>query len=271
MFWWRRPTFRMLWELEREGRLSWLAGTAHFFPKSFRPSLEWITARASCVLFEGPLDQAGMEAVVRAGRAGPGEPGLAEMLDATTLDQLARVLGLDRLDRFCLTPLGPADHPVRALLAGLKPWMGFFTLWTTFLEHQGWRHSVDLEAYRAALAQGRPVIFLETIEEQIAVLETLPLDRILRFLGTARDWPGHARSFVRHYLAGDAEGLPGGASGFPSRTSHVIGERDRIFAQRMEPYLEQGGAAVFLGMPHVLGVSRLLEACGVAVRRAGPC
>ncbi len=272
MFWWSRPRFRMLWELERDGRLSWLAGTAHFFPRSFRPSLERITARASCVLFEGPLDPESMRAVERAGRAGPGEPDLAGMLGPKTLEGLSRALGLDRLDRVCLHPLGrTADHPVRVLLAGLKPWMGFFTLWTTFLEHQGWRHSVDLEAYAAALAQRRPVVFLETIEEQIAVLEGLPLERILSFLDTVRDWPGHARSFVRHFLAGDATGLPGGASGFPSRTPHVIGERDRLFAQRMEPYLERGGAAVFLGMPHVLGVSRLLTERGVAVRRAEPC
>lgn len=272
MFWWRKPKFRMLWELEQGGRLSWLVGTAHFFPRSFRQSLERITARASCVLFEGPLDEAGMQAVVQAGRAGPGEPGLAGLLEPRTLDELARVLGLDRLGRICLRPLGQSpDHPVRALLAGLKPWMGFFTLWTVFLEHQGWRYSVDLEAYRAALGQGRPVVFLESIEEQIAVLESLPLERILKFLDTAREWPDHARSFVRHFLAGDAAGLPGGASGFPSRTSHVIGERDRIFAQRMAPYLERGGAAVFLGMPHVLGVSRLLEESGVTVRRAEPC
>lgn len=270
MFWRRRKTFRMLWEVERQGRLSWLAGTAHFFPHSFRPALERIIGRAGQVFFEGPLDAPGRAAVAAAGQAGPGEATLAGLLDRAHLDALARVTGLDRLDRsLCLLPPG-RSHPVLAHVAGLKPWMGFFRLWTTFLEHQGWRHSVDLEAYQTALDLGRPVVFLETIEEQIAVLEGLPLERILHFLGTAEDWPGHSRLFTASYLAGDPQGL-GGASGFPSRTTHVIGERDRIFAERLGPYLEQGGAAVFLGVPHIPGVSRLLAEQGCLVRRAEPC
>jgi len=45
--------FRMLWELEKEGRRSWIGGTAHFFPYSFEFSFRKLFEQVDTVLFEG--------------------------------------------------------------------------------------------------------------------------------------------------------------------------------------------------------------------------
>lgn len=46
---------------------------------------------------------------------------------------------------------------------------------------KGWEGSVDLEAYEAAGKMGVEIRFLETIEEQVRVLEQIPVERMTRF------------------------------------------------------------------------------------------
>jgi hypothetical protein len=36
------------------------------------------------------------------------------------------------------------------LLGTMKPWMLFFSIYTAFLKKNGWKHSVDMEAYEIA-------------------------------------------------------------------------------------------------------------------------
>ena len=52
----QRP-FAMLWEVEKNGRVSWLGGTAHFFCYSFETSFIRLFRKVDNVLFEGPLDE----------------------------------------------------------------------------------------------------------------------------------------------------------------------------------------------------------------------
>lgn len=51
----QRP-FAMLWELEKQGRRSWICGTAHFFCYSFADSFRRLFRKVDTVIFEGPLD-----------------------------------------------------------------------------------------------------------------------------------------------------------------------------------------------------------------------
>ena len=50
---------------------------------------------------------------------------------------------------------------------------------------------------------GKKIIFLETIEEQINVLENLSRDRIMDFLKAVDQWHTLAQDYVTYYLAGD--------------------------------------------------------------------
>jgi len=58
---------KMIWEVEKDHRRSYLVGTAHFFPYSFKTSLHRCLENADTVMFEGPLDPDNMARVVNRG------------------------------------------------------------------------------------------------------------------------------------------------------------------------------------------------------------
>jgi uncharacterized protein YbaP (TraB family) len=260
----------MLWEIEKEGRRSWIGGTAHFFCYSFESSFRKLFDQVDRVLFEGPLDQASLDQVSEVGRSP--DSGSSRLIDALTAEDLrrleravigprgfwARVLGLERPD--------PPD--VRFLLAETRHWMAFFSLWTSYLKRHGWDQSVDLEAWHLAHDMGKAVVGMETIAEQIEILESIPVSRVVRFFRLCDRWDGYIRRNERAYLKGDLNGMMGTSTEFPTRTERVIHRRDALFLERMKPFLEAGRCAVFVGTAHMLNLLPLLAGAGFRVRRS---
>jgi len=264
----RARDLRMVWEVRKAGRRSHLAGTAHFFPYHFRKALRRVLSSAEAVLLEGPLDDQAMRRVVESGSAPDGRT-LAAALDT------ACVLKINAEFRapapaFSLHPLyqeifGRAPGTELCVpIQGLKPWMGFFRIWTYYLREHGWACRMDLDASQAAADLGKPVHFLETIDEQIAALEGVPLARILGFLG-AVDWTEYRRDYVRHYLAGALEALAATARVFPSFCESVLDRRDPILFERMRPHFARGDAVALIGILHCPRVIELLRADGYEV------
>jgi len=279
---------KTVWEVEKDGKKNYLVGTAHFFPYHFRLSLRKILRRSKRALFEGPLDPQSMEKVVAHGSQGKGSLEIYEALDSQTLREIrgkadtlfgdpqvfrgipgkAGSLFGDSQTLLQFLPRGekPGD-PVRAHFQRLRPWLAFFTIWTSYLKTKGWAGSVDLEAFELSKKLGKEIHFLETIEEQIQVLEQIPMERMIRFLKKVDQWDKYSESYVRAFLQGSLARWMSGTSDFPSRCSPVIDERDRVFYRRMKPFVEQGESAVFLGAPHLHGVNRMLEAGGYRVEQ----
>jgi hypothetical protein len=239
-------------------------------------------------LFEGPLDPQSMEKVVAHGSQGKGSLEIYEALDSQTLREIrgkadtlfgdpqifrgipgkAGSLFGDSQTLLQFLPRGEKpDDPVRAHFQRLRPWLAFFTIWTSYLKTKGWNGSVDLEAFELSKKLGKEIHFLETIEEQIRVLEQIPVERMIRFLKKVDQWDEYSESYVRAFLRGSLASWMSGTSDFPSRCSPVIDERDRVFYRRMKPFVEQGESAVFLGAPHLYGVNQMLEADGYRVKQ----
>lgn len=262
---------RMIWKVERDRKRSFMVGTAHFFPFSFRTSLSRVIKEAKAVILEGPLDQENMSKVVEAGSGGANRAHLFEGLDSDTITGIARILAPGCRTKTAFLSLGPygssAENAAYAMLKGMKPWMAFFTIWSTFLKREGWEHSVDLEIYRIAGEMGKDVFFLESIEEQIEVLETLSYERIVGFLKRIDRWHAHSKEYVKSYLEGDLDGLRQLGKGFPSRHFAVIDRRDEIFFERMQPHLQEGDALICVGAPHAKGISRMLTSAKFDVQR----
>jgi hypothetical protein len=245
----------MAWRVERRERStppSILVGAAHFFPRHFRRDLRRLFHGARVVLLEGPLDEAATRKVLEAGRGSGGDllyqanPGLMQArlgLYRAPLDvhQLLKDLVFGRQEQWL-------EQELRAL----KPWAAFFALWTRFRARHGWVHALDLDAARIAAEFGRPIVYLEVIEEQIAALEAVPLTRILRFMH--EDWSAYCRHYERHYLAGELDALLANAQRFPTYCEPIIEARDPILAQRMAAELGRGGACVVVGVAHCRGV-----------------
>jgi uncharacterized protein YbaP (TraB family) len=279
---------KTVWEVEKDGKKNYLVGTAHFFPYHFRLSLKKILRWSKRALFEGPLDPGSMEKVVAHGSQGEGSLEIYEALDPQTIREIqgkadtlfgdpqvfrgipgkAASLFGDSQTLLQFLPRGekPGD-PVRAHFQKLRPWLAFFAIWTSYLKTKGWTGSVDLEAFELSKKLGKEVHFLETIEEQIQVLEQIPMDRMIGFLRKVDQWDEYSESYVRVFLQGCLADWMSGTSDFPSRCAPVISERDRVFYRRMKPFIEKGESAVFLGAPHLHGVNRMLEADGYRVEQ----
>jgi uncharacterized protein YbaP (TraB family) len=267
----KEKEMKMIWEVKKENKRSYLIGTAHFFPYSFRTSLSRYLKDASVVLFEGPLDKQNMAKVVNAGTNNEKGAHLFEQLDKETIDRISEALVPACRSKSSFLFFNPRtlreENPVYEMIKGMKPWLAFFTIWSNYLERNGWRHSVDYEAYTLAQEMDKDVVFLETIEEQIKVLESLSVERIRYFLERVDQWKEYAREYVRSYLDGDLENLKSMWSRFPTRHSAVIGDRDEILYKRMLAYLEKGDAVAFVGAPHLRGIGQLLHAAGYEAKK----
>jgi len=266
----KEKELKMTWELVKNDRKSLLIGTAHFFPYSFKSSIANCLQRARTVMFEGPLDQDSMARVVTCGMDAQSDYHIFDDLDAKTIDGITRKIAPNcrDKDKFLIFNFRKfsIENPVYEMVKGMKPWLAFFTIWSNFLQKNGWTYSVDLEGHATAAQLGKKIIFLETIEEQINVLENLSRDRILEFLRQVDRWPQQARDYASCYLDADLERLKSKGLRFPSRHPSVINHRDRIFYERMAGCLKQGDAVVFVGAPHVRGMSKLLLEDGYQIR-----
>jgi uncharacterized protein YbaP (TraB family) len=261
--------FAMLWEIDKEGRRSWIGGTAHFFCYSFESSLRKLFDQVDTVLFEGPLDQASLDQVSEIGRSP--EAGCSRLIDALTEEDVRR------LEKVVIGPRGrwarllgfelPDPPDVRLFLSETRHWMAFFSLWTRYLKRHGWVQSVDLEAWHLAHDMGKAVAGMETIAEQIETLESIPFSRVVNFFRLCERWDGYIKRNVRAYLKGDLEGMMGTSIEFPTRTERVIHRRDAIFLERMRPFLAAGRCAVFVGTAHMLNLLHLLAGAGFTARR----
>lgn len=260
----------MIWEAQKNSRVSNLVGTAHFFPYSFRNSLQRCLKNARVVMFEGPLDDQNMDRVRAAGTEKESAYHIFDELDDKTITGITaalmpvcRLRNSSYLLEFCKTDL---KDTVYDMVSGMNPWLAFFTIWSTYLKRNGWKYSVDVEGYNVARELGKKIIFLEAIEEQITVLKNISRDKIIYFLKQVDHWETLADEYVKSYLKGDLEKLRSSGIRFPSRHPTVIDHRDEIFFERMQAELARGDVVAFLGAPHLKGICRLLLADGYQVK-----
>lgn len=267
---WKRK-LRMVWKINKDGRTSFLVGTAHFFPYSFRQSLTQLIKNVEAVLFEGPLDESNMDAVRKYGLEGWQGPPLYEALAPKTVAELNKELGGGSQYTECsLTSFvhifAREGHDLLAQeIEGMRPWMAFFKLWSQYLVRRGWKYSVDLEALSVAKELGKKIVFLETIEEQLEALDGIPFERIVNYLNNFGKWGQFSRSHKKQYFRGSLDGLLNITTAFPTRCPSIIDHRDPVFFERMRRYIYEGGAAVFLGTTHIRGVTSMLEKNGFKV------
>jgi uncharacterized protein YbaP (TraB family) len=266
---WRKKkekALKMIWEVKKNDRISFLVGTAHFFPYSFKNSLSQIIKDAATVIFEGPLDKESLAEIRKSGFLK--EPGnhVLDELDRQTRERITdKLLPACRrkslIDAIYLNDPGNSD-PLYRMTGTMKPWLTFFSIWSGYLEKNGWRYSVDMQAYQIAREMDCHIVFLESMAEQINVLESLSFEKIIGFLKQVDRWESFAKQYVKSYLAGDLEKIRSSATGFPSRHVSVIDRRDALFYERMLPFFEQGHTVACVGAPHVPGICKLLASDG---------
>ncbi|MDR0238725.1 MAG: TraB/GumN family protein [Deltaproteobacteria bacterium] len=267
----QRP-YAMLWKLTKNGKTSWIGGTAHSFRYSFAGAFRALFAGVDTVIFEGPLDAASLATFGRHGRTRDADtPRVIDYLEEDEIRCLERVVrGPQGAFAKFLNMAWHSPADVRGILSTHRPWSVFFTLYYAFLERHGWNQSVDLEAWEIAREMGRRIISMENIDEQTASLESVPMERIIHFLRRPEDWKRRMRQSLSSYLDGDLMRMLDTGTEFPTRTNTVIGLRDQRFRERMMPHIERGRTAVFVGTAHMLNLENMLREDGFTVTQLWP-
>lgn len=264
--WFTRKPLRMVWRVEKIGRASHLVGTAHFFPHSYRHALTDLMRDVDTVIFEGPLDETSSAEIAEYGRNGGDTVNFADQLTQDTIREIDRILR-ERLDgqssnTFDLSLFDPTPVYFEMYTKGVKPWAAFFSIWQTYL---GWEYSMDLEGYQIACKLGKQVKYLESLSDQMKVLDNIPLERIVRQLNDVKNWKKYKADYVNTFLSGDLESLVSLSSRFATRGPAIVGERDRIFFEGMKPVFKKENALAMVGFPHIPGVTQLLRDDGYTV------
>ena len=261
---------RMIWRIEKDYRISYLIGSAHFFPYSFKRSLTRYIGNADTVLFEGPLDEDNMNKVVEQGSREDNNSSLNGVLDDSTIKEINKleytISTHSYLGTYAMTFGRSTGNSLYEQIKGKRPWMAFFYIWLYYRERNSWMYKLDMNAFKTANEMGKDFHFLEKIDEQIAALDAVPVERIVNFLKKINKWDGYAKKYVRYYLRGDLDGLLSSATEFPTVCESIIDKRDPILYERMKPFLEKGNTVAVVGITHIQGIKELLIKDGYSVQ-----
>jgi uncharacterized protein YbaP (TraB family) len=259
LFWWKEKPLRTVWKVEKAERISFLVGTAHFSPYSFKKSLTKLIQGVETVLFEGPLDEESMARVVQYGQQGENAPSLYKALQPAAIKEINRQLGTQSgastTAGSYLEILRPtASDLLEGLTRGVRPWMTFFTIWSAFLN---WKHSMDMEAFHIARKLGKKIEYLETIEDQLAALDGIPFERIVNYLNHIKNWRVHKEVFKKAFLEGDIRQFFSMTGEFPTRCESILTKRDPIFFKGIQAAFKEGRTVAFVGVAHIPGIRKL--------------
>lgn len=154
------------------------------------------------------------------------------------------------------------------VVAVLKPWAVFMTL-SMPPEQNG--TFLDLKLYQEALAGGKAVYGLESMEEQLAVFDEMPRDDQVSLLRELMQQYGDYEAILDEmtdvYLSRDLDALvllsdksmKGMEKGLQDRVmGRLIDERNLKMAERMLPRLIEGNAFIAVGALHLPGERGLI-------------
>lgn len=262
----------LLWKLDREGRApSFLFGTMHMtdprvtaLPSAAKAAYEASTT----VVIETTdvLDQAGMMAALMR------KPELTMFTDDTTLTSLLSPEEVKVVD----AGLAARGIPL-ASVAKMKPWM--LSAMVAMPSCEMARKSdgapvLDVKLAEEAKASGKALAGLETAEEQLEAMASLPMDfhikGLVETLKLGDRMDDVIETMIVLYLNGDTgmfwplfrAVLPSSSedqAGYAAFEETIVTARNRAMAEKAEPLLAQGNAFIAVGALHLPGPDGLVE------------
>jgi len=261
----------LLWKIERDGTpASYIFATLHLtderitnLPDKVRDALG-----------------ASTQVLLEAADVSPGASASA-LADASKAALFSDGQTLEKL----LTPEEYAKAKAALDLAGLpgavvhlyRPWIVSLFIAATACEREKLKRGIpilDMKIAAEAKSRGTPVAGLETIDQQLTALASLPEDQQLGMLRA--NLAMHERTkdlmetLVRLYLdrrtgaawplqLALAEKAGIGASAFQGFQDKIVNERNIKMRDAAMPYLDKGGAFIAVGALHLIGKAGLVE------------
>lgn len=266
----KEKKLKMVWEVSKEDKINFLIGTAHFSPYHYRKSLRHYIEKTDKVIFEGPLDEKSRQQVVAVGMQKNGTDILKGLDEQVTLKLIRLIEDLFVSQKaLAIIPSWPLkkEQFLYEFFQNRRPWLAFFQIWAHFLKRHGWLYSIDLEAWQMARKWNKEIISLETIEEQIAGLEGIPLERIITFLNKIDLWPEMTKNYAQLYAAGKIEALLAATKDFPTRCPSIVENRDAVMFSRLRSIFTEGQGVAFLGTVHLPGINKRLQQEGYELKQ----
>jgi len=249
-----------LYEVRAGGAPSYLFGTFHLgvsledaLPAPHRIRL----SEARKIIAEMDIAALNPQAMMQGAVLPPGES-LRAMMPPATWDALTREVG--------------ASMPP-ALLDRFRPWVPVTMLAETRIAEMGGQATsepMDGRIVRDARDRGARVGFLETADQQLAIMNSIPSRHFVRELG----------ALLAAYRRGDEEAMtrlvfdPEDVREMPEYYDLLFTRRNRAWMGQLLPELRgEGGLFVAVGLGHLLGREGLVHALraeGLAVRRIEP-
>jgi hypothetical protein len=258
----------LLWKIESPGnRPSWLFGTIHSEDKR-------VTALPEPVI--KALDASNrftMEAIID-------DEGLVHMAETMYFSDdrtLEQVVG-KKLYAESVKLLTARGIPTLGV-EKQKPWAVMMAL---SMPPPKTGEYLDLILQDRATRQNKPVSGLETIQEQVAVFDQLPLPDQVALLNEAVQEQGSfekdLEEMTKAYLARDLAALaeagvehkPANDRLYRSVMDRLLTRRNTRMAARLEPILKEGNAFIAVGAAHLPGESGLLNLLEKAGYRVTP-
>lgn len=262
----------LLWKLEKEGRPpSFLFGTMHMTdPRvtTLPPAAKAVYDASATVVIETTdvLDQAGMMAALMK------KPELTMFTDETTLTSLLSPEDIEVVD----AGLAARGIPLAAV-AKMKPWMlsAMVALPTCEMARKSDGAPVlDVKLAEDAKASGKALAGLETAEEQLEAMASLPMDfhikGLVETLKLGDRMDDVIETMIVLYLNGDTgmfwplfrAVLPSGKddqAGYAAFEETIVTARNRTMVEKAEPLLAKGDAFIAVGALHLPGPDGLVE------------
>ncbi|WP_436799553.1 TraB/GumN family protein [Rhizobium oryzicola] len=261
----------LFWKIEKPGIApSWLLGTMHVtdprviaMPKGAPEAF----ARSEVTIVESDeiLDEKKASAALLA------KPSLTMMSDGKTIQS---VLSKDDADKLSAA-LKKRGIPLSAV-SRMQPWMlsSFVALSPCELSRKGKGEPfLDQKLAKDTVAAGKPVKGLETMEEQLSAMASIPLDfhmkSLMEMISLGDKMADVTATMTDLYLSGDIgmtmpmlksvapDGTEG--EGYAEFEERIVTQRNKVMAERALPVIEQGNAFMAVGALHLPGKDGLVE------------
>lgn len=260
----REPACPALWRIADADTTIYLFGTIHMLP----PGAEWRSAAvddalagAKAAYFETDVegDVAGRTALVR--RLGLLEPGqrLSDRLSPTEASALGAAAARQ-------------GYPMAALETQ-RPWYAAVTLADAAIRAAGYASDAGVETIlrQTAESAGKDIRFLETMEQQLLTLSTLPEAVQVRYLAYSvsdiESVKTQLADMVRAWRTGDTDALARDLidkdiARLPELRDALLTRRNADWALQLKAVLatETGQVFVAVGAAHMLGDDSVLAA-----------
>jgi hypothetical protein len=139
---------------------------------------------------------------------------------------------------------------------------------------------MDVELMAEAQRNGKALTYFETVEEQVAIFDSIPLEEQVRELARTLDSESsaQAKSLLVAFQAGDEQALARALfdetelATSPGFYERVLYQRNARWLPVIERECAQGGAFIAVGAGHLLGERGILAALqrdGYQVTRVG--